>query len=231
MSALLAGATAGCGGDEPKAASKTPPPPSTASPSAPTYTETQLKSSLLPPQDIDKNLRNQRTKPPGLSKQSVFACTDSPVKVAGPQWSSIRYLADTSSVYAPHYAQFVAVYDKAAAAQREFDKIRTAARKCPAKGHVDSEKTAGNRILLGYDYTWSMREESIDGWRLMRASHKRTAKAAGKSNTISFAMDYGIRGNALIASIYWERLRPGDSGDSIDKDATEVLTKQLQKIG
>ncbi|WP_285491911.1 hypothetical protein [Actinomadura sp. NBRC 104425] len=230
ISALLAGVTAGCGGDEPKAASKTPS-PSTASPSAPTYAEAQLKSALLPPQDIGKKLRDQRTMPQGLSEQSVPTCPDSPVKVAEPQWSSIRHLADTSSPYGTHYAQFAAVYGDAAAAQREFDKIRTAARECPAKGNVESKKLSNNRIRLGYGYTWSMREESIEGWRLVRSSFKKTAKAAGKSNTLSFAMDYGIRGNALIASLYWERLPPGDSGDPISKYATDILTKQLQKIG
>jgi hypothetical protein len=231
ISALLAGVTAGCGGDDPKAAPKTPPPRSTAPPSAPTYTEAQLKSSLLPPQDIGKNVHKQPTKLQGLSERSVPACPDSPVKVAEPQWSSVRQLADTSSPYGGHYAQFAAVYDEAAAAQREFDKIRTAARECPAKGHVESKKLSGNRTRLAYDYTWSMREESIEEWRLVRSSHKMTVKTNAKSNTIRFAMDYGIRGNALIASFYWEPLRPGDSGDSIDKDATEVLTKQLQKIG
>ncbi|GAA4133092.1 hypothetical protein [Actinomadura keratinilytica] len=231
MSALLAGATAGCGGDGPEAAPKTPAPPSTASPSAPTYTKAQLKSSLLPPQDIDKNLRSRSINFQGLSKQSVPTCSDSSVRVAEPQWSSVRQFADTSSLYATRYAQFAAVYDDAASAQREFDKIRTAAHKCPTKGHVDSERVSENRIRLGYDYTWSMREDSITGWRLLRSSLEKTAKAAGKSNTLSSAIDYGIRGNALIASIYWKRLPPGKSGDSISKEATEILTKQLQKIG
>ena len=43
--------------------------------------------------------------------------------------------------------------------------------------------------------------------------------------------DYAQRGNVVFSSVYWERVRPKVSGDRVAKRATELLTKQLEKIG
>jgi hypothetical protein len=40
-----------------------------------------------------------------------------------------------------------------------------------------------------------------------------------------------MRGNVVIASVYWQRVRPKKPGDPIAKRATELLTTQLQKFG
>jgi hypothetical protein len=43
--------------------------------------------------------------------------------------------------------------------------------------------------------------------------------------------DYALRGNLIVATMYYERTEPRQSGDPVVKRATEVLTKQLRRLG
>jgi hypothetical protein len=232
MSVVLGLIITGCSGKKTEKTQATPiTKPSSGSPSPPVYESARLKSSLLPPADIGAKVRRQRTGLPALGDRSVPTCADKGVELSKAQWVSVRQFSDTRSPYGTRYARYVGTFSDPASTEREFEKIRTAAKKCPAKGHVAAKQLAGNQNQPGYDYMWTTTEDSLSGWSRLRALYKKTIAGAGKSDTLSFVTDYLTYGNALVVSIYWERLPPGGSESSVDKKATEVLTKQLQKIG
>jgi hypothetical protein len=113
-----------------------------------------------------------------------------------------------------------------------YEAIKSKTKKCPAKNRTKSRKLPNNRVTLAHDDTWKVTEDQLSGWRHIRGIEKNVyPPSTSIINVYHIYFDYAVRGNVVIASVYWQRTKPSQSSEPIEKKATEVLTKQLQKIG
>ncbi|GAA3943757.1 hypothetical protein GCM10023085_27130 [Actinomadura viridis] len=130
------------------------------------------------------------------------------------------------------YAQLLARYDDGNAAKDAFQALRSKIEACPAKRSVPAKRVRKNVLLLAHEDTWKSAENNTGGWTHLRGVEEQTyAATATKFNVLHFVYDYALRGNIIIATVYWERAEPKTSTDPAARRATEVLTKQLQKFG
>lgn len=130
------------------------------------------------------------------------------------------------------YAQLVAWYDNADAAATSFQALKAKAKACPTARRIPARKVRKNVTTLAHDDTWKIVEDNVAGWTHLRGiEHQTYSAAATKSNVLQLMYDYAVRGNIVIATVYWERAEPKRSSVPVERRATDLLTKQLQKIG
>ncbi|MFG2005789.1 hypothetical protein ACGFNU_42240 [Spirillospora sp. NPDC048911] len=233
---LVAGLTlAGCGGDDKKAAPKKTATPSAVTPSVqPSYDAAKVRAALLKPGDVGKGLREVQVSLLPLQDKEIPICSLGGAKVDGDPGLTIRQLTDRqSSTSRTNYSQLVAHYDSAEAAAQAFAKVKAKATGCPAKKRVDAKRVPGKRVVLfSHDDTWKTTEDTVAGWTHLRGFERQLYSASQTTeNVLYFVYDYAVRGNVVVTTVYWERTKPSKPGEPTAKRATEILTKQLQKIG
>ncbi|REE96010.1 hypothetical protein DFJ69_1430 [Thermomonospora umbrina] len=113
-----------------------------------------------------------------------------------------------------------------------FTALRSRANSCPQQQKVPAKKKSGtDSTFYPHDDTWKVTENPIAGWSHFRGFEKHVEPRVMKYNVYFLIYDYAVRGNLVVASLYWERNEPGESGDPIAERATELLTRQLRKFG
>lgn len=221
-------AASGCSSGNPKVnAEKSV---STTAPPKAVYRSEALKGSLLALPEITRNLKSQELGFEGLSRNSIPTCPDSLVTLSNHSVIELGQYADNSDPYSPRYARIVALYEDEKSAAGEFQKLRESINRCPASGNVQSKKVSKTKITLPYTFKWSARQADYRGFSAIHVTHSRHANAAGRSDTIALALDYATRANVVLATIYWERLRPDEKSDAIEQSARKIIQKQLNKI-
>ena len=205
----------------------------TSTPPPPSYSAEQIRAALLGPKEIGKDIRETAAEVGALETRQAPMCSYSGVALTGKPDITIRQFANSARGRDEiRYAQLVARYDDSAEAERSFAALEKAARACPPRRHVPSKKVEKNRTRLAHDDTWKVTASTVAGWRGLRGIEQQTyPPSASKFNVFHFMYDYAVRGNVVIATVYWERTEPKKSGDPIARRATELLTKQLQKFG
>jgi hypothetical protein len=230
---LLAFAVAGCGGDgEPKK-------PATATSSAPSasplpsYDAAQVKSSLLDAEDLHFKASSQTPNFPGPDRGAAPSCSLSRINLPGePEKIAQQFGSSASRFTDPNFNQLVAIYPSRGEAAGAFTHIQEKLDACPAKRHVPQKRISDNRITLAHDDTWKPSEDMVAGWTHLRGFEKHVEPpSTSVINVYYLIYDYATRGNVIVTSVYWQRVRPKASSDPIVKRATELLTKQLQMIG
>lgn len=224
---------AGCGGGgEPKEPRPTTPAQPSATP-APSYDSKRIKSSLLSTKDLDFKASPQSPNFPGPDKGAAPSCSLTRISLPGKPMKFAQQFGSSASRFTdPNYNQVVVVYPDAAAANDAFTAIKKKLDACPAKRHVPAKRISGNRITLSHDDTWKLSEDTLAGWSHLRGFEKHVEPpSTSVINVYYLIYDYAMRGNVVIASVYWQRVKPKASGDPIAKRATALLTRQLQRFG
>ncbi|MFF5263104.1 hypothetical protein ACFY4C_29600 [Actinomadura viridis] len=222
----------GCGGNN-----KTPPPPKRAvsvpPSSPPSYSPDQYTSSFLAARDIGKAFRELPVAVDALKERQVPLCSLSGAKLEGNPTITVRQYSNKSQGRDEiKYAQLLARYGDGNAAKEAFHSLRSKVEACPAKRSIPAKRVRKNVLLLAHEDTWKSVESNTPGWTHLRGIEEQTyAATATKFNVLQFVYDYTLRGNIVIATVYWERAEPKTSTDPAARRATEVLTKQLQKFG
>ncbi|HEU5158024.1 MAG TPA: hypothetical protein VFU43_13595 [Streptosporangiaceae bacterium] len=235
--AVAALGVTGCGGDGDKAEGAAPSdrPAASAATSAPppTFDIEHVRKSLLPPKEVAGDVKPQAPTFPGLTEAgapgcsaSTFSLPDRPKTIGRQLETSKRGFTGT------HYIQLVAVYPDAAGAAAGMDRLRAKAKACPAKKHFPGKRLGERRFSIEHTDTWTLTEDTIAGWTHVRGFEKHVEPPrTSRFNVFYDVYDYAVRGNVVIATLYWERVKPTTPGERIADKATTVLTKQLQKIG
>jgi hypothetical protein len=231
---LLGFALAGCGSDDeqPKKPAAATPSASPASP-PPSYDAAQVKSSLLDAPDLHFKANSQKPNFPGLDRGAAPSCSLSRIKLPGdPEKIAQQFGSSASRFTDPNFNQLAVIYPDINEARNSFLLIQKKLDACPAKRHMPQKKISGNRITLAHDDTWKLSEDTISGWVHLRGFEKHVEPpSTSVINVYYLIYDYAMRGNVIVTSVYWQRVRPKASSDPIAKRATELLTKQLQRIG
>lgn len=211
------------------------PPPKTAAPSTPqpSYGPDEVTSSLLEPKDIGPGMRRQAATIKGIKNKSAPSCSDSSIKLPGKPQITARQFGPVSSRYLGiNYAYTAAVYDDGESATQAFDAIKMKVNACPSRRHIPAKKLPGNIVAIQHDDTWKVTEDTLSGWTHIRGFEKHVEPpSSGILNVYFVSYDYASRGNAVISSVYFERVKRTASGDPVAMRATKLLTKQLKKIG
>jgi hypothetical protein len=233
---LLAMSLTGCGGGSSKnthPAASTPSASASATPTPVSYTAQHMKSSLLTAHDIGSGTRSTSLTIVGFNRSAVPSCADSIIKLPGrPSTAAHQYGPPDPRYTGENYAVLGAVYPDATSAASAFAGMRSKVSACPGKQHVRSKKVGANQATLPYDQTWRTTTDSTAGWTHVRSFEKRTYSPSVSVINVEYqAYDYALHGNAVIASLYWKRVKPSASGDPVAKQATALLTKQLAKFG
>lgn len=205
-----------------------------ASPAPPVLTTAQVKAALLSPKEVSIGMRKRDVSVLALQAKRAPMCSLSDVRLAGNPDIVVRQFSDSRGKRSePKYAQLVAAYTKPADAFASFGEIRKAAEDCPKKQHVPSKKIPNSRyILLEHDDTWKIETGTIENWSQLRGLEKHVEPPSQtKDNVYHFVYDYAVRGNIVVATLYWERGKPSTPAEPVAERATEILTKQLRKIG
>jgi hypothetical protein len=223
-----------CSDDDPRRPSATPGQTrSTVASPPPSYSPEQVKAAPLAPKDVGKDIRETTAAVEALKERRAPMCSLTGVALDGDPEMHIRQYANSAQGSEEiRYAQLVARYDESGAAGQSFSKLEKLARSCPARRHVPAKKIRENFTLFAHDDTWKVTADTVAGWRRIRGTEQQTYPAsASKFNVLHFMYDYAVRGNVVVATVYWERTEPKKSGEPIARRATELLTKQLQKFG
>lgn len=229
-------ALVGCGGDdgpEKSSATRTP----AAAPSSvppPTYSVDQVKDRLLTAREVGDGIHDAPVEFLPFKDRKAPSCSLSGVSLpAGPELIFRQYSNRTRKAREEiKYAQLIARFDDHTGAAKAYDKLRKRARSCPTKQHVPPKKIKDNFTLFPHDDTWRTSEDTIAGWQHLRGLEKQVIpRGYTKHNVLHYMYDYALRGNVVIATAYWERTEPDESGDPAARRATEVLTRQLRKFG
>jgi hypothetical protein len=227
-------AMTGCGGgDEPKAS----PRPSKAAPSTsappPLYTAEQVKRGLLAPGEIGSGIREIRTVADVLKDGSAPICSLTATGLEGdPQITTRQFTSRASGKDEVKYTSVLARYDTAEAATASYEALKKKARACPAKRRVPAKKIREDFTLYAHDDTWKVSEDTLAGWNRLRGTEQQEYSSSTTEYNIFHVMyDYAARGNLVLATMYYERTEPKQSGEPVAERATGVLTKQLRKIG
>jgi hypothetical protein len=235
--AAVAVVAIGCGGGDGAKKEKQSAGPTAASsqPSTPppTFGVDHVRTSLLPPKDVASGVKPQAPTYPGLTEAAVPGCSASSIALPGRPKTLGRQLETEKRGYTgTHYIQLVAVYPDADAASGAMARVRTKAKACPAKRHFPGKRLGEKRFSIEHTDTWTVTEDVIAGWTHIRGFEKHVEPpSTSKYNVFYDVYDYAVRGNVVMASLYWERVKPTVQGQQIAKEATTVLTKQLQEIG
>ncbi|KAB2341287.1 hypothetical protein [Actinomadura rudentiformis] len=168
-----------------------------------------------------------------LQKKQAPMCSLSGTRLPGRYGAAVRQFSNTISGKGEiKYAQLIARYTDAQGAATAYEVLRKAARSCPPKRHVPPKRLNENFTLFEHDDTWKVTEGNLAGWAHLRGFEQHVEPPSQtKFNVYYFIYDYAHRGNVVTATLYWERTEPKKSGDPIAQRATELLTRQLQKIG
>ncbi|XVQ12693.1 hypothetical protein ACQP1W_09095 [Spirillospora sp. CA-255316] len=229
IAALLLSA---CSNEPDKAPAAAKPSQTTPAP-PPNYPAAQVKAGLLSPQEIGRSIREIPAAIESLQHRQVPMCSLSGVKLQGdPELTIRQYTNPAKGSGEVKYAQLVARYGDAQKAGSAFRELRQRATSCPPKKHVPAKKVRENFVIFAHEDTWKTSEGTIAGWQYLRGAEQQTYPAsASKVNVLHLMHDYAVRGNVVVATVYWERTEPKKSGEPIARRATELLTKQLQKFG
>lgn len=230
---------AGCGGGGSSHSSKphttaAQRPVVTASPTTPppSFTASHIGGSLLKAGDISSGVSSLPLTVPALKNSTVPSCSNSSVSLPGSFQISMHQFGTGSAYTGANYAELVAVYSDAPSALAAFSKIQAKATSCPSKTHVPSQKLPGNVVTIEHDNTWTLTQDTVSNWTHIRGFEKDVYPPSSSIiNVIYFSYDYAVRGNVVLSSLYWQRVKPSASGTPIAQKATELLQKQLAKIG
>ncbi|MFC9972635.1 hypothetical protein ACFVH6_17280 [Spirillospora sp. NPDC127200] len=234
---ITAMALSGCSGEKkksptPSSTSAQQPAPSTPSP-PPTFTSAQTRKSLILPKEVGPGMQEIKVIANALQDRKIPICSLATAEISGKPEIITRQLSNKAEPQKEvKYTQVVARYDEANEARTAYTNLRKRTASCPPKQHVKPKKIRENFTLFAHDDTWKIREEKISGWEHVRGIERQEySSSTSKYNILHVMYDYAVRGNLLIATLYYERTEPGKSGAPIEQRATKVLTKQLQKIG
>jgi len=163
----------------------------------------------------------------------VPSCSASSVRLSGKPQTIGRQLETAKRGYTgTHFIQLIAIYPTADEAAGAMAKLRAKAKACPAKRHFPAKRLGKRRFSIAHTDTWTVTEGAIAGWTHIRGFEKHVEPPrTSRFNVFYDVYDYAIRGNVIVSSLYWERVKPTIPGQRIAQKATRVLTKQLQKIG
>ncbi|MBO2454562.1 sensor domain-containing protein [Actinomadura barringtoniae] len=226
----------GCGGSGSEAADRKP---TSAAPSAtatppPTYSADAIEKALLKPAEISRGMQNLEISLLPLRDKRLPLCSLTGMVLPGKPDITIRQMNAPQDTHSEKkFAQVIVRYPDPATAAGQFTAVQGKIRACPKKQHVGSKKVPDQKFtLFAHDDTWKLSEDSVAGWSHIRGVEKQLFSSAQTTNNVLyFVYDYAFRGNVLVTSLYWERAKPSDSADPVAKRATDVLTKQLQKLG
>lgn len=223
----------GCSSGSTSTATSPPPetPTKTATP-PPIYSSEHIKKNLIPPEEVAKNLRKVEVAFQGAKEGKATSCSLSKVELPGDPETIARQLVRNNHPSTEiHYIQFIARYKDPQEAGAAFQKVQNKALSCPPKQNVPPKRTSRGTTMLPHKDTWKTEEGIVAGWRHLRGHERRTFPRSMTRYNISFMVyDYAVRGNVLVCTYYSERQNPGESSTPITKRATEILTRQLQKL-
>lgn len=230
----LATAITACSSDGSAQQRTASPQPSKTSPTpTPTYSARHVEARLLSAEEIGDDIIQSAVRFVPLLERKAPMCALSGVTLPGNPKLIIRQFGNRAEPKDEvRYAQLIALYPDARQARSGFEEIRKKVQACPEKQHVPPRRISAKSTLLAHDDTWSYTEDSIAGWEHIRGSEKQvTPRRSTKYNVFYRMHDYALRGNVVITSAYWERTEPDESGDLVAKRATDLLIKQLRKLG
>ncbi|WP_182705486.1 hypothetical protein [Thermomonospora cellulosilytica] len=231
--AAIAGITSCSGSDERPRTRQAP--TTSPSPSAPPrYTAEHVRARLLTPEEVGKEIFSAPVEFLPFKSKKAPSCSLSEVKLPGDPELIFRQFANRTRRAADEvrYAQLIARFPSPAGAAEAYTTLRQKARSCPAKQHVPPRRVRKNFTLFPHDDTWRVNEDSLMGWQHLRGLERQVIpRNYTKYNVLHYMYDYAVRGNLLIATAYWERTEPDGSGEPTAGRATEILTKQLRKLG
>jgi hypothetical protein len=227
-------ALAGCGGHGKAAGTPTATAASpTPSPSpVPTYAAGRVKAVLLTARQIDPHTGSIAPATPALKRHAVPSCSLSVIAPSGSPDVTVHEFSP-GHYEGTNFGQAVLVYPDAAGAAAMFATIRAKTAACPAKRHVKEKLLAGGRkFVVTHDDTWRATQDTVLGWAHVRGFEKDVYPPSSSIiNVILIAYDYVQRGNVVVASMYWRRVKPKASETSLAGQATRLLTAQLKELG
>jgi hypothetical protein len=224
----------GCGGrgDAKQSPAESPPKAAEPNTSQPSYELKEITSSLLEPKDIGPGVERQAATIEGIKDSGAPSCAGSAIRLPGKPQLTARQFGPRSRYSGVYYAYTVAVFNDGESAAQAFDAIKKKVNACPSKRHVPAKRLPRNIVTISHDDTWKVTEDTLSGWTHVRGFEKHMEPpSSGVLNVFFASYDYVIRGNAVISSLYFERVRRTASGDPIAKRATKLLTRQLREIG
>jgi hypothetical protein len=167
-----------------------------------------------------------------LKKKAAPSCANSTVAFPGkPSILTRQFGPSGNRSTEPNFAQITAIFDTANSAADAFATINTKVAACPGKQHVPAKKLPGKLVALAYDETWKLGDDNVLGWTHLRGLEKTKYPISSTINVIYLVHDYVVRGNVVIASVYFQQVKTSASAEPVTRRATALLTKQLQKIG
>lgn len=225
---------AGCGGGH-GPARRTPAATGTtaaASPPPPAYAAGRVKAALLSPRQIDPNIGPIPLSTPALKRHAVPSCSLSVIAPSGATDVTVREFSP-GHYEGTNFGQAAVTYPDAAGAAAMFATIRAKTAACPAKRHIAQKTLAGGRkFVVTHDDSWRTTQDTVLGWTHVRGFEKDVyPPSSSVINVILIAYDYVRRGNVVIASMYWKRVKPKASETAIADQATRLLTDQLKRLG
>jgi len=200
----------------------------------PTYSSAQVKARLLTADEIGNGMREvspeflpfQKRKAPSCSLSGISLPSD-PELIFRQYSNRARHARDEVK-----YAQLTARFDRPADATKAYNQLKKKAYSCPSKQYVPPRRVRKNYTLFPHNDTWKVSEGTLLNWSHLRGSEKQVIpRRYTKHNVLYYTYDYALRGNLVIATAYWERAEPGQSGSPAAQRATEILKKQLKKFG
>lgn len=224
---------AACGGGK-EPAKRTPPAgttPATSTAAPPAYSPRHVAAALIPGREIGPRVKPARPATPALKEHAVPSCSLSMIKPSGKPEVTVRELF-SSRYTGANFGQIALTYPDAASAASMFSAIRATTGSCPAQRHVPRKRLSGRRFSIAHDDTWTSSADTVSGWTHLRGVEKDVyPRSSSVINVIYLAYDYVTRGNVVIASMYWQRVQPGTPEKTVTGKATELLAKQLAKLG
>lgn len=207
--------------------------PAGSSSSGPVLSTGHVRASLLPAREVAPDVQPRALTFPGLTRAAVPGCSASAISLPGQPETIGRQLEASPRGYGgTHYIQLIAVYPDTPAASRAIAKVRAAAAACPARRHFPARRLGRRRFAVEHTDTWTVTEDTVAGWSHVRGFEKHVdPPSTSRLNVFCDVYDYAARGNILVATLYWERVKPTTPLQPIAGNATAVLTRQLQKIG
>lgn len=225
--------TTACSKNEPQPARRSSPTIAKNGPSPPLWSSEHLESALLDQREVATGMRQSTVAVSSLQKKQAPMCSLTGTRFIGrPQIITRQFANPTKRDTEPKYAQIFGRYNRSLAAEVAYTAIKKRAENCPKKQHVPPKRLPGNFVLFEHDDTWRISSDRIGQWTHLRGFEKHVEpESATKRNVFYFIYDYAFRGNVLVATLYWERTEISDRGKTIAERATNILTKQLTKIG
>jgi hypothetical protein len=227
-------AVTGCGSGHSKkttnpTASKPATPMSTPPPS---YAPDLVRKSLIAAKDVSSSVTPRKPDVPGFKDAAVAICVVTPQSLPGsPSITVQQFNNDQNLLLGLNYDELAAVYSDGASALKAYTVIKTKVKACPAKRRVAPKQVNQNKVQISFEHTWTSSEDVISGWSHLRGIEKDVHSADTTNNVTYIVYDFATRGNVVLASLFWQKVSPKKSFDSFAKQATDILNKQLAKIG